>query len=333
MEVKVRRSNMELLRIIAMIFIMLGHSYVRLVHNGQEGVFGGSLFWRSLMSAIVTSGVGVFIAISGWFGIRFKLQSLAKYLFLVYFILFFLYGIAIVFNITNLSIQGVLISLGFADGYWFVLGYLGLFLISPLLNMFIEHASKKDFQILLLSYFVFQSYVSWLSGWYNYYDGYSIIMFAGIYLSAAYVRKYPIKWIEQRASILWIITILAIAVIATLSMWKFGHAGRQIRDDNPLIIFAGILMLLSFKKLTFHSKIVNWLAASSFAVYLIHYSPFVYPYFMKGMRYLYYHFDGMIYGVTLLIALLIVFFVCTLFDQLRIFCWKIVQPLFDSKKV
>lgn len=149
---------MELLRIIAMIFIMLGHSYVRLVHNGQEGVFGGSLFWRSLMSAIVTSGVGVFIAISGWFGIRFKLQSLAKYLFLVYFILFFLYGIAIVFNITNLSIQGVLISLGFADGYWFVLGYLGLFLISPLLNMFIEHASKKDFQILLLSYFVFQSY-------------------------------------------------------------------------------------------------------------------------------------------------------------------------------
>lgn len=330
---KARQSNLELLRIIAMLFIMMGHTYVRLSDNGNEGVFGGSLFWKTMISTMVTTGVGVFIAISGWFGIRFKFRSLAKYLFLVFFSLFLIYGLAVAFKITSFSIQGMLISCGFTDGYWFVLGYLGLFLISPLLNMFIEHASKKDFQIVLLSYFVFQSYVSWLSGWYNYYDGYSIIMFAGIYLTAAYVRKYPIEWIEQRASLLWIITILVITAIATFSLWKFGHAARQIRDDNPLIILAGILMLLSFKQLTFQSKIVNWLAASSFAVYLIHYSPFVYPYFMKGMRYLYYHFDGMIYAALLLMALLVVFFICTLFDQLRIFCWKIVQPLFDSKKV
>ena len=316
-----------------MLFIMMGHTYVRLSDNSNEGVFGGSLFWKTMISTMVTTGVGVFIAISGWFGIRFKFRSLAKYLFLVFFSLFLIYGLAVAFKFTGFSIQGILISCGFTDGYWFVLGYLGLFLISPLLNMFIEYASKKDFQIVLLSYFVFQSYVSWLSGWYNYYDGYSIIMFAGIYLTAAYVRKYPIEWIEQRASLLWIITILVITAIATFSLWKFGHAARQIRDDNPLIILAGILMLLSFKQLTFQSKIVNWLAASSFAVYLIHYSPFVYPYFMKGMRYLYYHFDGMIYAALLLMALLVVFFICTLFDQLRIFCWKIVQPLFDSKKV
>lgn len=123
------------------------------------------------------------------------------------------------------------------------------------------------------------------------------------------------------------------SVIATLSLWKFGHAARQIRDDNPLMIFAGIFMLLSFRRLTFHSKIVNWMAASSFAVYLIHYSPFVYPYFMKGMRYLYDHFDGMIYGAILLLVLLVVFVVCTLFDQLRIICWKMVQPLFNREKV
>lgn len=285
------------------------------------------------MTTIVTTGVGGFIAISGWFGIRFKLQSLAKYLFLVFFTLFLLYGLAVALKVTNFSLLGMLVSCGFTDSYWFVLGYLGLFLISPILNMFIEHASKKDFRIVLISYFVFQSYVSWISGWYNYYDGYSVIMFAGIYLSAAYVRKYPIQWIEQKASLLWLITILVMSVIATLSLWKFGHAARQIRDDNPLMIFAGIFMLLSFRRLTFHSKIVNWMAASSFAVYLIHYSPFVYPYFMKGMRYLYDHFDGMIYGAILLLVLLVVFVVCTLFDQLRIICWKMVQPLFNREKV
>ena len=212
--------------------------------------------------------------------------------------------------------------MSFYEGYWFVLGYLGLYLISPVLNSFVEHSTKKEFQIVLLSYYVFQSYYSWLSAWYDYYNGFSIILFSGIYLTAAYLKKFPIVFFQKHSVKLLVVTILIMTTIAYCSLWKFGHAVRQIRDDNPLVIFASILLLLSFNKLKFQSKVANWLAASSFAVYLIHYSPFVYPYFMIIIKSLYTQFDGCLYGLMIVLTLLLVYFTCTLFDQIRILCWK-----------
>lgn len=320
---RIRSSNIELLRIVAMILIMFGHSHLRIHH--------ASTFIDVLLSCITTTGVGVFIAISGWFGIHFRLQGLAKYLYQVFFTLWSVYGIAIASGIAMFDAEGIKTSLGFFNGYWFVIGYLGLYLISPILNAYIEHASKRDFQIVLISYYLFQSYFSWLTAWYDYYSGYSIILFAGIYMTAAYFKKYPIEWVEKHSIKLLIVVSLLMALIAYFFLWKFGHAARQIRDDNPFAIFAAILFVLSFKKLKFHCKIVNWLAASCFAVYLIHFNLYVYPYFMQLVRYVYTQFDGVIYGLFLLSALLLVYFCCTLYDQIRIMGWKLTDKYFKKK--
>lgn len=325
-----RSSNIELLRVIAMILIMFGHSHLRLhslPHADVIVVTPISSFLNVMLSCITTTGVGIFIAISGWFGIKFKTKGLAKYLFLVFFTLWATYGISIALHTAEFNFSGIKTSLCFYEGYWFVLGYLGLYLISPLLNTFIEHATKKELQIVLLSYFLFQSYVSWLSGWYDYYSGYSIFLFAGIYLTAAYFKKYPIDWIEKYAPHLWTATILLMTVIAYLSLWGLGFAGRQIRDDNPLTIIASILLVITFSKLKFQNRLVNWLAVSCFAVYLLHYSPFVYPYLMQIMRNVYQQYDGLIYTMVLLAALLAIYVGCALFDQIRILCWNILQKI------
>lgn len=312
-------SNMELLRIVAIIFIMFGHSHLR-IHQT-------STLFDVFFNSIATTGVGVFIAISGWFGIRFKKQGLGKYIFQVLFILWVVYGTFIAFHLTRFDLAGVKISLSFYKGYWFIMGYLGLYLISPILNAFIDYSSKRQFQWVLLSNYLFQGYYSWLSAWYDYYGGYSIFLFGGIYLSTAYLRKYPIKWLHKNALWYFIGTIIIIALIAYFSLWKFGHASRQIRVDNPLMIFASILLVLSFSKLKIQSKSVNWLAASCFAVYLIHYNPFVYPYFMQLIHYVYEQYDGLLYGLMLLFTLLFVYIGCTVFDQLRIICWTLFQRI------
>ena len=325
---QLRQSGIELLRVISMILIIFGHTHIRLRQSpALETIIGGPLafFMDVLLSCVTTLGVGVFIAISGWFGIKFKTKGLAKYLFLVFFTLWAIYGIAIALHVTNFNYSGIKTSLCFYEGYWFVLGYLGLYLISPLLNTFIEHATKKELQIVLLSYFLFQSYVSWLSGWYDYYSGYSIILFAGIYLTAAYLKKYPIDWIEKYAPQLWVATILLMTVIAYISLWGLGFAGRQIRDDNPLTIIASILLVVTFSKLKFQNRLVNWLATSCFTVYLIHYSPFVYPHLMQLMRNFYQQYDGLIYTTILLAVLFATYIGCTLFDQIRIAFWKSIQ--------
>ena len=322
---QIRCSNIELLRIVALLLIMLGHTHLRIspFPRMQDACMEPlSSFGKLMLSCIATTGVGIFIAISGWFGIKFRVNGLAKYLFSVVFILWTVYGLAIAFHLTDFNMNGILYSLTFYEGYWFVIGYLGLYLISPLLNSFIEHASKREYQIVLLSYYLFQSYYSWTTAWYDYYNGYSIILFGGIYLTAAYLRKYPIEWLRKHAEVLLVGVFLLMTIIAYLSTWKLGHAGRQIRDDNPLVIFAAILLLLSFSKRKFQSRIVNWLAASCFAVYLIHFSPFVYPYFMKYIQLVYSQFDGLAYGIMLILALFSVFLACTLYDQIRILVWN-----------
>ena len=328
---KKRLSNFELLRIVAMLLVMFGHSHIRLSSlENEEHSF--MVFVDSVCSCIATMGVGVFIAISGWFGIRFKLKGILIYIFQILFILWGIYGLAIFLDVIEFNIEGVKTSMGFSDGYWFIISYLGLYLISPVLNSFIESASKKSFQTVLLSLLLFQSYFSWLTSWYDYYNGYSIILFSVIYLTAAYFRKYPIAWVEKYS--LWLLTaiILAMSLITTISLLKYGHAARQVRDDNPLAILATVLLLLCFNKMKFQHRVVNWLAASCFTVYLIHYSPFVYPYFMSIIRNVYNHYNGVGYTLMLFGVLFATYICCTIIDQVRILAWNGLTLFKNNKK-
>ena len=246
------------------------------------------------------------------------------------FVLWAVYGLSIAFNVTTFDAEGVKISMGFYEGYWFIIGYLGLYIISPILNSFIEEASKKTFLMLLASLLLFQGFYSWLTAWYDYYNGYSIILFSSIYLTAAYFRKYPVAWVERYAPWLFAMIVVVMALVTTSSLTMFGHSARMVRDDNPLVIFACVLLLLSFKKLHFQNKVINWLAASCFSVYLIHYNPYVYPYFMSVMRYVYGEYAGLAYCGALVITLCAVYLICTLFDQLRVIAWHGVMAIYNK---
>lgn len=320
-----RQSNIELLRVFAMFLVMFGHTYLRFHPFPQAELISHhpiQSFLNVMSGCLSTMGVGIFIAISGWFGIKFRRRGLAYYLFLVFFTLWSIYGLAIVFNHAKLNSDGIKISLSFFEGYWFVIGYLGLYIISPILNTFINHASKRQFLMVLLAYFLFQSYYSWLTAWYNYYSGYSIFLFSGIYLTAAYFHKYPIVWVEKYSWKLLLMVILLMSIVATFSLWKYDHAARQIRDDNPMVIIACILLLLCFNKMRFQSRFVNWLATSCFAVYLIHFSPFVYPHLMRVLHAVYVQNDGLANCVLFLFCLSAVYLCCTLYDQIRVMAWK-----------
>ena len=46
--------------------------------------------------------------------------------------------------------------------YWIVKAYLGLYLFAPVINSFIENASKKQVQIFLISFYLFQTVYAWI---------------------------------------------------------------------------------------------------------------------------------------------------------------------------
>ena len=99
-----RDSNVELLRIISMIFVLITHAcYVSLGPPTQEDIATsvGSSLMRSYCESLSSIGVNTFILISGWFGIRCRLSRFVEFLFQIFFLEVVLYAIMTVLGMTD----------------------------------------------------------------------------------------------------------------------------------------------------------------------------------------------------------------------------------------
>jgi len=86
---KDRDSNIELLRIISMLLVMIVHAdYLALGAPSVEEISTSysSSFVRAYIEALSCICVNVFILISGWFGVRPKIVRLIEFVFQVLFI-------------------------------------------------------------------------------------------------------------------------------------------------------------------------------------------------------------------------------------------------------
>lgn len=108
-------------------------------------------------------------------------------------------------------------------------------------------------------------------------------------------------------------------------------AGEMFTYDNPLVILSSVLLLLAFHRLRFQSKVVNWIATSSFAVFLLHTNPnLCVPYFIPLMNNLYADYSGIMLLLTMLFVLALIFMIAVLFDQVRIIVYRSLQPFFEK---
>ena len=84
----VRDSNMELLRIIAMILVMIVHANFRAlpIPSVEDcNIECGSSFLRFFTESFSIICVNLFILLSGWYGIKFKINRLIEFIFQVLF--------------------------------------------------------------------------------------------------------------------------------------------------------------------------------------------------------------------------------------------------------
>jgi len=149
---KIRQSNIELLRIVAMLMVLVVHAnYWRVgVPTHAEAVLSPfPTFIRILIQHLASPCVDVFIIISGYFAIRPKLKSIAN----LWFLLAFWGSVAFVFDGGSIVHRVCFPFLG-----WFIPAYLGLYLISPVLNQYAEHEDAKRFGWYLLIFFALQTF-------------------------------------------------------------------------------------------------------------------------------------------------------------------------------
>lgn len=320
---KERDSNIELLRLVAMLMILIHHAIGPLgpVSAAERVLSPATSFLRVFWQQVCIIGVNLFILISGWFGIRASGKRLLSLLFQV---AFFAVCIALVFKLTGLELTGgikdVLVACT-GMSYWFIPSYLVLYVLSPALNAFTESAPRSTFILLLVTFFTVQFIYGRFGDQAHFQAGHSTLSFIGLYLLARFCRKYPSKW-----STLSVAANIAIWLGITLALSLFNHftgEGTLLGGphyNHPAVIAASLFFFLAFTRMDFRSKVVNWLATSAFAIYVIHMNYLVAPYYRAAMVQLY-ESSGIWFFLLMFPAGLLVGLACILADKVRIPVW------------
>lgn len=272
---KERDSNIELLRILATLFILIVHC------NGWFLREWGSITgWNTGSTAVAMSriliqnisclGVDLFILISGFYGIRPTLKSIVNlFTILVFFYvgcyLFSCYKGYEVFSFANLFDN----LLAFSRKNWFINCYLFLMVLSPLINAYVDAADTKKLGLYTLLYCVVTMYFGYYryNDYWAYNEGYSVVMMVGVYLVGSYMSRIKdtiaeVKYIYIAGVFVGLIAIMSVIRVLSSNEEAWLHYG------SPFTILAASLLFAMFYKLPkFHSKFINWVGASCLAAY------------------------------------------------------------------
>jgi len=331
---KVRQSNMELLRLLSMLFVIMLHAnYFSLKGPVLADWVAAPLptFSRMFFEHLAIVAVDVFVLISGWFGIRPKWKGLANLMFQV---MFFSVGVLLVFLAAGQSVptKTILKLLYPGEAYWFVVAYMGLYLLSPMLNMFVERVTRRRLGLFLVAFFTWEFFYGFIYDRGLFGGGYTAISFVGLYLLAQYVRRYPSCWTgisNKYLLLIYLLTVLT-GVFSFLLLLQLGHpTAHSIAYNSPLVILGSLALVLLFSRLRLQSRFINRMAASCFSIYLLHLHPLIVPYFKSFFVALYTQFNGIAYLSLALLCLLAIGLACILADQVRLFCWQRFLPLLE----
>ena len=332
---KTRDSNMELLRIVAMLMVVLVHTCFCTTGTPTKADVSVEpiiSFFRLFIPACTIVCVNLFVLISGWFGIKHNKKSFLNLTFQVIFFLLITLPFAFL-NRNEVSSNEIFsfLLLEDYDNWWFVKSYFLLYLLSPVLNSFTEKSTEKEMRIVLCGFYCFMFSWGWLiPGVKWFYNGYSTISFMGLYLLARYCNLYAnkISFLSKNKCLLgyvFITLLLAVSsyLIVILMNGPTKNVVHMLYDYNsPFVVVSSLFLFLYFSKLSFQSRMINRIARSVFAVYLFHTSKFVFPIFIITLFDFYHSHPYYLYLLFSIATTFIVFLISIMIDSVRIAMWQ-----------
>lgn len=315
--IKKRSSNIELLRIFAMLMIIGYHICYHCVNvqlmdensilSMQNGWFCHPVFYKKLLLVALMSPVGqmgnaIFILISGYFmvhkGKDINLTSISKKLLLqsAFAVLMLCIASTLVYKVSTLSLK-VIDFTAFNSNAWFVGYYFAIIVLAKVfLNNFLEGLDRNKYLMFLMVTFSLVQF-KWSREFISSFsDGVEKglgILFTGIFLYSlgGYIHKYnPFDKIKT-----WTVVAVIICICLLICSIFYAETANEIRNYNPddgeifyqmihefgnysfVPVCLGIAFFELFRRLkTPNSRIINYLGASTFMVYLLHDNGFFY---------------------------------------------------------
>jgi len=330
---KERNSSFELLRIISMILIVM-HHYT--YHGGFD--FNGPLtlgmYFIQCLFCGGKLGVNLFVLISGYFLCKSKFKW-KRLLILELEVLFYSIILGLIFFVVYPSKRDVQ-DLIYAfiplqkKRYWFYTDYMGLVLVSPLLNKGIKLMEKKFFREVTIALGIILIYVPVIEK-----SGFKWFIF--LYLVASYIRYFPEDFDRSiRFYILLGVSFYLIVLLYVFACDLFSLVDISAREhydllsshDCILIVLTSIALFIGFSKWKIgNKKTINIIASVTFGVYLIHDNRNIRTVLWKDL------FKNATYqksNIIILHAILTVFLIytcCTIIDLFR--KYYIEKPIFS----
>lgn len=339
-----RKSNMELLRVMAMYFIVMLHLFGKTMAIDEIAKGGLGYFSIWTLESIFRMGNNLFILISGYFFMetRFKIQKL----------------ISLYVQIYVYSLMGALVSLLLGIGlksewrrvlfpvvkreYWFITIYIVLYCLIPYIKLLLERMNKRQYSLLLMLLFVLFSVIPTVfqeEEWLNTGGAYGIVWSVFIYFVGAYIRLYyKAKLSRIIRFIMWMVVIMMVPAykfliesFGNVHWFLEGYIEVLYKADSVLILAASVLLVLLFVDIDIKNDLcakgINWLGAGCLGVYLIHNNRNLshYIYIWEKLRVYYWIVEKENILMALFIGILVLV-VCNVLEHLR-------QMIFMSLKI
>ena len=272
---KERNSNIELLRLCSMMMIVVLHF---LGHSRYVGgnIFSADVLIWNLMESLCISSTAIFVLISGYFGINFKIKGILKlYLSCA---AWGIVGYAIYCSCANTPPAGLMKLFArlmpFTHGkWWFIITYLELYFLSPILNAAIEMFDKRKHMIAIIIFCFVTLYMGYCRETGEDTWGTSLSHFLWLYLIARYINRYINLQFIRKYRWIWLI-VFATSVLVTFVLSIIGIKYsvplclRAYPYNSPWNTIAAISALLFALSFSFNNKTINWFASSSLSCYL-----------------------------------------------------------------
>lgn len=276
-----RNSNLELLRIIAMLFIVSYHYGRHGVYTFEVDVFTFNRFFVSILEIGGQLGVSLFVLISAYFLSQKSFKSIRIIKIIMetwyYALLGFLFFVLILREFSFFEMIKSLLPMIF-ERYWFMTSFVLMLIFSPFLNHFIKGLSKQVFKsLLVVMLFIFGFVRTVFMVEMNYSN---LIWFVFLYLVAAYIHQYQADFTYQASYYLkqfvfyYVVLVVIIIIFDCLGVYSdffSWYASYFVKITSFILFFASVNLFIYFiKKAPFSNQSINAISKHSFAVYLIH---------------------------------------------------------------
>jgi surface polysaccharide O-acyltransferase-like enzyme len=336
MNLKERESNFELLRIVLMVMIVGIHYFL---HGGvlkTLTIHDFNYYIVNIIYSFIIIAVNCFVLLSGYFGIKAKIDRLIKLELQVLFYSIIIFIIFVTFRIIPFGIREAITSITpiVSSRWWFITIYILLFIVSPYVNMILNKISKGNYiKLLTIGLFLCIILPTVKLNPLNNNNGLSLYNFIFLYSLGAYIKKYFNKDISKYKylisyivfSILIFLGNVALSIVAKKNVTMFYNY------DNIFVLLSSISLFMFFKGIRIKSKFINSISPLVFGVYLIHdhryVRDFIYSKIFKTSEY----YNSSFLLINAVLSILTIFIVCITIEYLRVSVFNKMENIIIEK--